>query len=443
MRDILPQIKTVAGVCGRQPATSEPRRLSRYCLRVPVPEGELLHHTLTGEVVLLSHEEAAAMLEGGDVRDELVARWYLVPQDFDEYGFAQQVRKVARLLVREGKGITGFVIFTTLHCNARCPYCYERGRPQRSMTDQIAHDVAAFIMRQCEGNDVRLNWFGGEPLVNRRAIDIIVDDLTAAGIGITSQMTSNGYLFDEGLVRHAREVWKLGSVQITLDGTEDVYNRTKAYVGIEGSAYERVLANIDLLVDAGMKVSIRLNMSVENAQDLWQLSDELAERFVGKEGVHAYVAPVRDYTSDGCVLADSGQALAAYAALQQHLDEIGIGSLDQPKNKHAENHCMADNDRWLTVLPDGRLGKCEHESEERLVGSIYQAELDDAMLGEWKRTVQVPACRTCLFYPQCVRLALCPSNADDCTEDDRNWMLQDLTNQVKNALLAHRGDCPS
>ena len=438
MRDILPQIKIVAGVCGRQSAPSGPWNISRYCLRVPVPEGELYHHTLTGEVVLLSHEEVAAMLEGGDVHDELVARWYLVPQGFDEYGFAQQVRKTAKLLVREKKGITGFVVFTTLHCNARCPYCYERGRPQRSMTDQVAHDVAAFIMRQCAGNDVRLNWFGGEPLVNLRAIDIIVGDLTAAGIGITSKMTSNGYLFDEALVRHAREVWNLGSVQVTLDGTEDVYNRTKAYVGIEGSAYERVLDNIDLLADAGMKVSIRLNMSAQNAQDLWQLSDGLAERFAGKEGVRAYVALVRDFTSYGCAHADSGQALAAYAALQQHLDEIGVGSLDQPKKKHAENRCMADNDRWLTVLPDGRLGKCEHDSEERLVGSIYRADLDDTMLEEWKRTVRVPACATCLFYPQCVRLALCPWIADDCMEDDRSQMLQDLTRQVRNALRAHR-----
>ena len=37
-------------------------------------------------------------------------------------------------------------------------------------------------------------------------------------------MISNGILFDEESVKKAKEFWKLGNIQITLDGTYDYYD---------------------------------------------------------------------------------------------------------------------------------------------------------------------------------------------------------------------------
>lgn len=436
MQEILSPIKSAWSVCGRQAVSSGPHRISCHCLRKRVTEGELLYHTMTGELLLLSPEEADEMHEANSVHDELVARWYLVPEAFDEYQLAQQVRQTQRLLVRGKPGITHYVIFTTTDCNARCPYCYELGRPRRTMTDDVAHDAAAFIVRNCEGNDVRINWFGGEPLVNRRAIDIIVSDLAASDVSLKSQMTTNGYLFDEALVRHARDVWHLDSVQVTLDGTEDIYNQTKAYRNAKGSAYTRVIGNIGLLADAGIKVSLRLNMNAQNERDLWRLSEELAERFGGNEKVHVYTALLRDFRTGADSHDRWDAALTAYDSLQSHLDESGIGGRSQPKRSFSTNQCMADSDNSLTILPDGRLGKCEHETEQKLVGSIYQDGLDAAAIEEWKRTVSIPECKTCPFYPLCVRLASCDWNAGTCTEDDRARMRLNLTRQMTNALRA-------
>ena len=433
MREVLPPVKAVAGMCGRQAVTPECNRLSRHCLRVEVDEGELWYHTMTGSLVLLSHDEVSAVPAGGDTHDELVARWYLVPEDFDEHKLAQQVRQTSKLLVRAKPHITSFVIFTTTDCNARCFYCYEQGRPRRTMTDEVAHDVAAYIARKCGGNDVRINWFGGEPLVNYRAIDLIVADLAALGIGVTSQMTTNGYLFTKELVQRARDTWNLNSIQVTLDGTEDTYNKTKAYVNAVGSPYKRVLDNIDLLADAGMKVNLRLNMSAHNEQDLWQLSDKLAERYSKKQKVRVYVAPLRDFTSNTSAYGANEDLLAAHSKLQGHVDELGISTQSELKTALSVNRCMADSDQSLTILPDGRLGKCEHESEERLVGSIYQDELDQEVIKAWKQTIRVPECQTCLFYPLCVRLTLCPWCAEGCTKATRDVMRQNLSRMVRNA----------
>ena len=436
MQEILSPIKAVESVCGRQAVNPGSYRISYHCLREHVAEGELLYQTMTGELLLLSPEETVEMLEAGSLHDELVARWFLVPEAFDECQLAQQVRQTQMLLTRHKPGITHYVIFTTTDCNARCHYCYELGRPRRTMTDEVAHDAAAFIMHNCKGNDVKINWFGGEPLFNRRAIDVIVHDLAASGVSIKSQMTTNGYLFDEALVRHACDVWHLGSVQVTLDGTEDVYNKIKAYRNDKGSAYMRVMDNIGLLAEAGIKVSVRLNMDAQNEQDLWRLSEELAERFGGNEKVHVYVALLRDFGAEASSHERWERDLDAFDNLQGYLDELGIGGRSQPRRNVSVNQCMADSDNSITILPDGRLGKCEHETEQKLIGSIYEDELDGAAIAEWKRTVSIPECKTCPFYPLCVRLASCDWSAGTCTEYDRARMRLNLTRQMTNALRA-------
>lgn len=71
---------------------------------------------------------------------------------------------------------------------------------------------------------MRLAWFGGEPLYNAQVIDLICNDLVERGIGYESSMISNGFLFDEKLIKRAAELWRLRQIQITLDGTEGVYN---------------------------------------------------------------------------------------------------------------------------------------------------------------------------------------------------------------------------
>ena len=93
MQEILSPIKAVESVCGRQAVNPGSYRISCHCLREHVAEGELLYQTMTGELLLLSPEETVEMLEAGSLHDELVARWFLVPEAFDECQLAQQVRQ--------------------------------------------------------------------------------------------------------------------------------------------------------------------------------------------------------------------------------------------------------------------------------------------------------------------------------------------------------------
>ena len=413
-------------------------KISAYCLRVPCESGELWYHNLTGELLLLDDGEVRAAEAGSGPTDELARRWFIVPEGYDERALADQVRTVVGLLQRPGADITRYTVFTTTDCNARCYYCYELGRPRVNMTDAVAHDVAAYIARHCGGKSVKIQWFGGEPLFNHGAIDVITDDLAAAGVDFTSTMVSNAYLFDEAIVQRTVQQWRVQRIQVTLDGTEAVYNRSKAYIYHEGSPFRRVMDNIGLLLGAGVRVTIRLNMDNGNADDLDALADQLVERFDGCTNLKVYAVLLRDFGHSIRQFESWQAALDRCKALQERLIGAGVGSVHYPQREARANQCMADSDIAVTVLPDGRLGKCEHESEENLVGSIYEDALDQDMVDAWKEVVRVPECDGCLQYPTCIRLKKCDWHADGCTERNRAEMRINLTQKVLNEYARHR-----
>ena len=283
-------IKTAKSLLGLQAIKDCTYRMSHYCLMIHYDNVSLLFNNLSGELLML---EAGESLEQN--REELIRHWFLVPDNFDEYKYAVQYKHVLSLMEPRINALTSFLIFPTTDCNARCFYCYELGRNRVNMSDKIAHDTALFIKQKSLGNDVRLRWFGGEPLFNLRAIDIITEDLRANDVVFKSQMTSNGYLFDESTVKRAVENWKLDSIQISLDGTEKVYNKSKAFIYRDTNAFKRVLHNIGLLLNAGVEVNIRLNMDKHNYEDLIILCKELSERFYGNDKLNVYAALLRDF----------------------------------------------------------------------------------------------------------------------------------------------------
>ena len=165
--EILSQpIELAQKVCGSQKPCPGDWRMTHHCVSVPCAEGVLLYHTLTGELLLLNDEEWAARDTDPNLREALFRRRFLVPTDFDENRYADQVVHLAKLLNPPQKGITRFTVFTTLDCNARCFYCYQMGRRRPSMSVQTAHDTAAYMARVSQGQQVKIQWYGGEPLYN-------------------------------------------------------------------------------------------------------------------------------------------------------------------------------------------------------------------------------------------------------------------------------------
>lgn len=410
-------------------------RLMHYVIRQPVKKGVLLYNVLTRAVVFLSTVEVQKMEMDPSYVSGLVSKWFAVPLDHDDRKLAREVRAVGKMLEKRHKGITNYTVLTTTDCNARCFYCYEKGLRRIPMKEETARKVVDFIIRNNPGDKVRLRWFGGEPLFNKGVITSICKGLKEVGIEYRSSMVSNGFLFDDETVAEAVGVWNLKKVQITMDGTEDVYNRSKAFIYPECNAYRRVFGNIHRLVDAGVRVTVRLNIDRHNADDLLDLADILAVEFGGQDLFSVYSHSLFGVGSTGTAIshtdAQRRELFDVRMRLQEKLKKGKIAVVRKLPHQLKLNRCMADDDASVLILPDGHLGKCEHCLDDHWFGSLDFPERDETILADFKQVrEEIDACVECPFYPECFRLALC-EEAFHCYPEEREERLL----QTRESLL--------
>lgn len=408
-------------------------KLSQFVIRQRTDDGLALGNTMTGEVVVLNPDEEDLISElpapYNNKLSEFITKGYVVPQSLDETKRVSQLREIILKHYENKKIYNSYNILPTTICNARCFYCFENGFEQLNMSEDTADKLVEFISSHRGNRKIRLNWFGGEPTLGIRRIDQICGQLQRKGIEYESHMVSNAYLFNEDLVKHAKTNWNLVGVQVTLDGTADIYNKTKAYVYKDSNPFERVLHNIELLLDEKIVVVIRLNLGDHNEDDLDVLIDELVQRFEGRDNLTVYIRQLRENTGFKPVLHNSEDRIRLkkrYLELTNKLEEVGwkqIWHFTLPRLRAWS--CMADNPHVLQCAPDGVLGKCEDYIHEHAVGSLEAGVINEREYEWLKQQEYYDECRRCLLLPSCTHLLKnCPSKQLGCPEEEKEKRLQ-------------------
>ncbi|MGI6107214.1 MAG: radical SAM protein [Lachnospiraceae bacterium] len=396
----------------------ETYRWIRYSVTESVPEGTLCYNVLTKEMVLLTDEDSKSGNTGNTVRTEdirpgdltgdafryLAEHWFLVPDGCAEKELIEPLRGTAKLFGERSGRLSGYTILPTMECNARCYYCYEKGMEQPRMTEETALEIVEYI-RRTASKKFSLRWFGGEPLCNAEMIDLITGKLSDREF--TSSMVSNGYLFDEEMADRAVSQWHLKDIQITLDGTENTYNRVKHYQAAEGSAgespFRRVIRNIHLLLQRGVRVTIRLNLGRKNGEDLASLIHFLGREYAGQENLKVYAALLFEFNT----VPDLRTQLNG---LNEAIEKSGLRKPDGYPGSFRRvryHYCMADTRGSIMINPVGILGRCEHFCAEDC-GNVRDGITGQALYDSWyEEDGETPVCGECPILPDCIRLTRC------------------------------------
>ena len=425
MKQIESPVITAKKILGEQKVQDTEYRCTRHMIRLEHEDGELWYHVTTKELLLLPPGEGPEA-----VREELIRKWFLVPVDFDENKQAMLLRQLTASFAPKKDYINSFTVLTTTDCNARCFYCYEKGRKRLDMSEQIARDTARYMLSVSKDKKITITWFGGEPLYNQRAIELISDALRAAGKEFSSNLVTNGYLLDEETARKAVECWNVQTAQITLDGTQDIYNKRKAYIYHDDNAFERVLQNIETALNAGIRIIVRLNVDRKNTEDIKALIELLGQRYAGRCHFTVYHKMLVSFVGEVNDFADENSRTDCYYEIEELLRKYGFFYEKELKNEIYIHQCMADNDSCAVLLPDGKIGECEHFSESELVGDIYNGITDKEAVREWKETIRYPLCETCAMFPVCVILKKCEWNQIPCEGSDHEIRLRDFRKKV-------------
>lgn len=423
-----------AGLLGKpERKPGESYRLTHFLLRRETDEGVLLYNTLSCELLFLTKEEEAAALSS----DELIARSFVVPPEHNEHELAASIRSLMRKAIRPGKIITSYYVFTTMSCNARCPYCFEKGMKGGTMTEETAKKAARYMAEHSGGKTLLLYWFGGEPLCNTGAMDVISRELTALGVDFKSYIFTNGYLLDDAAVERSLTLWRVKTVQVTLDGTEEVYNRTKAYVGAKnGSPFRTVLSNVERMLDKDLRVKLRLNIGPDNGEELADLIDLLNERFHGRKNLEIGTHLLFELAEADKALRD--RVVAQNDVLRRKIRAADLGYRDNcaplPNIMRVSN-CQVDNGTGCSLLPDGTIALCENSGEQSAVGTLDGKAWDMNRVAVLAKPVdEQPACVTCALYPQCRLVEHCVEH--HCFENEKQYRIEELSGAMAEAYRA-------
>ncbi len=413
-------------------------RKASFCVVTRVDDREVAYNSLTHELVELTFDEAkmlsgeaAPYTAGGEA---LIRSYFLVPADNDDEKLCDGIYNLVRAAAKSS-GHRFFTVFPTMDCNARCFYCYEHGCTYASMSADTAEKTADFIINSSNGAPVEITWYGGEPLMNTEAIDTISSRLCALGTKYSSRIATNGSLFDEALVKKAKELWHVGKAQITLDGTPEIYERIKAYSDGK-SDFETVILNVARLLDSNIKVNIRLNADFHNIDDLQKLCELLASRFGGRDGFNVYTAMLFDCEGAKRPIGGDMNRLTLAKALIELEDKCEALNILHPRKLNLSplpTFCKAVSEESIAVTAEGKLVKCDFFTDEHFVGDVYYGFDKTKLKEEKEKFLKHIACKGCTAYPVCRRPEGCPTGGCD---NARKYMTEErLVRSVRYAYM--------
>jgi len=354
----------------------------------------------------------------------------------EEALFTKLVAKHHILSVRR---MPSYVLMPTYQCNLRCHYCFQdhmRTDPNlshllrlmdRPMVDRIltgmqnieaAHDIAA-----SKTTWRNITFFGGEPLLaaSRPLIAYIIERVLSIGKASFTAITNATEL---DVYRDLLAPDRISSLQITLDGPPDEHDKRRIYPNGSGS-FDRIADNIQMALELGVVVSIRMNVDPQNIQHLPRLADEFAARgWSTFKTFHPYTAPITPTENvDAKSCFSSWQLTRALEALKQQYPQVAriTGTDDslqgqarsifenskaRPPNLHSA-FCGAHTGMYV-IDAFGDIYACwERTGDAHMrIGRIAESGdvfMNKELLHKWRgrNAVSNPVCRKCRYAASC------------------------------------------
>ena len=137
----------------------------------------------------------------------------------------------------------GLTINPTLQCNFACPYCFESKHSNLYMTDEVENQIIEYIRKHSSVKSLHVTWFGGEPMLAFDRIVSLTNKMKELDLQYNAGMITNGYLFNKENILQLPSL-DIKSIQITIDGTENLHNSRRFLKSGKGT-FKKIVENIE------------------------------------------------------------------------------------------------------------------------------------------------------------------------------------------------------
>lgn len=345
--------------------------------------------------------------------NELCRRNALLPKNYDE-----EAVSALHYMNEITRNSLCFIIYPTLACNFRCPYCYQ-DHENLNMNAEVAAGIISYVRKNIiKHRELHVAWFGGEPLLRMDLIqkmsEAFMDICHKRNRLYTSAITTNGYLLNKETFMRLYRL-NVRKFAITIDGLHDVHDKQRITIDGKGTL-DRIISNLlDIkTISSNLKfeMNIRSNVSKEGLKTLEKYVKYMSGLFADDDRFCFSFRPVYDW---------GGNNIEGF---RDHLLEARIGSknlydllydLDYPVNyfQHYEEItnstiCYASREHTYAIEPDGRLSKCTSANRHianYFVGRIDghgNMETDRNIIAQWATPYREKADRKdCFFEANC------------------------------------------
>ena len=312
---------------------------------------------------------------------------------------------------RYDPSILAITILTTYACNLRCTYCFQDGLHSPAFIDREAsRKVIRWIskkLRTLFPRTLELGFYGGEPLLNPKAIRLISKGLSEItkpmGIQLNISIITNGVLLDGELVDFLLPLG-LKEIKVTLDGDREAHDAKRPYANGAGT-FDTIFKNL-LQLKEKLPISIGGNFDDSNKQSIPRLLDLLGEhafngnlKRIGFKPIFSSLKrskrPGRSFNT--CTFSDINVEDMLW--LRKETEKRGFicyGGI-------ALGPCEAAREHAYTIDPLGKIYKCPGSAgmDQFVIGNINDEELNYRNT-QFMTFDPCEICRGCPYIPLCV-----------------------------------------
>ena len=294
---------------------------------------------------------------------------FLIDDDYDELAYLELLR--CKTLESNKTAPTYYIVCPTTGCNARCYYCFEKGTLQKRMRKETAEAVADYIIANHDKDNLVIQWFGGEPLLEPDTISLIVNKLHDNEVSFDSKIITNGSLLNEEIVKRATKEWNVKIIQVTIDALFEEYNRIKDYMGLNQDPFGLVMSNIQRCLDSGINIRIRNNFNPLENEKAIETANYLRKRFGSNKNFFVYLAPIDSV--DIPSITEKFETIDKHPLIQLLDAERGFcsfGNYDSRMKLSSQYEAILKK-YYLTPIPTSCYGGCKSSLTIDSSGNIF------------------------------------------------------------------------
>lgn len=318
---------------------------SRYNIFVSVDDKPIIFNTVMCQHMELTRE-VQDVLDGKSTDEKLlallVAGGFVVLDGIDEANYVKGLA-IRRRIALDTYHLT---VNTTMDCNLRCAYCYERHEVGSALSDELIESIGNHLYYKStldKFKTLELTLFGGEPLLNPNVVEMLVGKVYEMsrqwGFKVVYKIVTNGTLVSERVIGMFKPY--ATRFQITLDGLENNSGRK--------SKQDSILASLRRISEVGnFTVNLRINYDAKTIKSVNLLADLVD--FMPRGRTVVTLHKIWQEEEDRVAKSDIENSISVF-------NDKGfvVGSLTISQTSF---HCVSDLYSQAVINYDGNVFKC-------------------------------------------------------------------------------------